>query len=192
MILLPIFAHDGGLAPKDAVQAAEAPVTFVAVRVTYAGCDRFVSVAIAVTGLVVPEAKYGMVTVALDWLEVAMLLMPRVSCIVRFVWPGAEARVAGLQETVDVWAGTLMTALVVVTAIPIPAALTATAFEKAKLIVVAAEARVMFMFAAIPDPIVLSFVPISRQVTEPDPGAQVTNLPAETATGPGVTETLAI
>jgi hypothetical protein len=104
---------------------------------------------IAVTGLVVPDENKGMLTVALVLLTTDMLLRPlRASCIVKLVWPGAVARVAGLQESPEFWvgaAGTLITELVVFTVIPAPAALTAAAFDRVASVVVAPDAMVRVM-----------------------------------------------
>jgi hypothetical protein len=58
-------------------------------------------------------------------------------------------------------------------------------FDIATAVVVADGARVTLTYATTPEAIVWEFNPVTMQADEPEADAQVTNLPAAVATGPG-------
>jgi hypothetical protein len=71
----------------------------------------------------------------------------------------------------------------------LPTGSTAAAFVIVIGVVPTVGASVRLTVAATPAAIMLALVvPVSRQITEPVPGAQYTVLPAAVATGPGSTE----
>ena len=68
----------------------------------------------------------------------------------------------------------------------------ATAFDRPTEVVVAVELSTPVKYAKTPDPTVLSFKPLNRQVDELVEFEQITDLPAAVAAGPAVIEALPI
>jgi hypothetical protein len=98
--------------------------------------------------------------------------------------------------------GTVVPVLVAVPAVTVPlmavsAIGAASAVDPSRLdmeivVEVVAGESVALTTATTPSVIVVRFNPVSRQEEEPDPDAQVTDLPAPAAAGPAVTEKLVI